>query len=211
MGFLNTQDLIAHHVALREASFDLQDPPSYSSEAPTILKVNLGESSEDKISDGKNKAVAPSKSIPSAIRFGSSDPIELYKPPMDGMGKNSIAVSNFSAEIAKSFETTESQTKALNDKALLQTKKRLLKSPVAVAPALDTRIPASTHSVADSETHVEVSDFDSYVEGDNTELKLMRGAAKYKDCVLDIPLSFVKNLSAYQRSRLEENGFHTVS
>lgn len=207
MGFLNTEDVIAHHVALREASIDLQDPPRYSSEAPTTSKskVKLVKSSDATL--GKNKA---SKSIPSAIKFGSSEPIELYKP--GGKGKNSTTVSKFSAEIAKSSETTVSETKELNDKATQQTKKKLAESPVAVVPTLVTRIPASPHSVASSETHIEVSDFDSsYVEGDNTELMLMRGAAKYRDCVLDVPLSFVKNLSAYQRSRLEENGFHTVS
>jgi len=208
MGFLDTQDLIGHHVALREASIDLQDPPRCSSDAPTTsnLKVKLGGSSKDKISDVKNKVGMPNKSIPSAIKFGSSEPIELYK------GKNSTTVSKLSADIAKPLGTTESQKKAPIDKAVLQTKKKLAKIPVAVTPTLDTRIPASTHSIEDSETHFEVPDFDSsYVEGDNTELKLMMGAAKYKDCVLDIPLSFVKNLSAYQRSRLEENGFHTVS
>lgn len=206
MGFLNTEDVIAHHVALREASIDLQDPPRYSSEAPTTSKskVKLVKSSDATL--GKNKA---SKSIPSAIKFGSSEPIELYKP--GGKGKNSTTVSKFSAEIAKSSETTVSETKELNDKATQQTKKKLAESPVAVVPTLVTRIPASPHSVASSETHIEVSDFDSsYVEGDNTELMLMRGAAKYRDCVLDVPLSFVKNLSAYQRSRLEENGFHTL-
>lgn len=216
MGFLNTQDLIAHHVALREASIDLQDPPGYSSEAPATskLKVKLGESSKDKMSDGslgKRKAAAPAKSISSAIKFGSSEPIELYKPRTNGKGKNSTTVSKLSVEIAKPSETTESQTKALNDKAMQQIKKKLAKSPVAAAPSLDTTIPASADSVAHSETHIKVSDSDTYVEWDNTELKLMRGAAKYKDCVLDIPLSFIKNLSGYQRSRLEENGFHTVS
>lgn len=186
MGFLNTQDLIAHHVALREASIGLQDPPT---EVPKPSKVNLGESLEDKIARDRKKG----KSIPSAIKFGSSEPIELYKP---GKRKDSTTVSKVRAE------TTESPAKALVDKGMLHTKKKLAKPP-----ALDVKIPTATRSVADSETEVEVS----YLEGDNTELKLMRGALKYKDCVLDVPLGFVKNLSAYQRSRLEENGFHTVS
>lgn len=191
MGFLNTQDLIAHHVALREASIGLQDMPT---EVPKPIEVNLGESVEDKVAREKKKG----KSIPSAIKFGSSEPIELYKP---GKRKDSTTVSKVKAE------TTEIPAKALVDKGMLQTKKKLAKPP-----ALDTKIPAATHSVADPESEVEVSEFGaSYLEGDNTELKLMRGGLKYKDCVLDVPLAFVKNLSAYQRSRLEENGFHTVS
>ncbi len=43
------------------------------------------------------------------------------------------------------------------------------------------------------------------------ELILTKGASMYKDCVLDIPVSYIKNFSLYQRSRLEENGLHTVS
>lgn len=216
MGFLNTQDLIAHHVALREASIDFQDPPRYLPEAPpTKLKSKQVEAPKDEApvaTQSKNKAVASYKPVPSAIKFGSSEPIELYKPHVHGKGKNSRTESKPSAAHAKPSETTVSQIKVPHDKAVQQTKKKLAKSPVAVTITLDTRSSAGTESVGDAETHSEVSEFDSsYVDGTSTELMLMRGAAKYKDCVLDIPLSFIKNLSAYQRSRLEENGFHTVS
>jgi hypothetical protein len=210
LGFLNTQDLIAHHVALREASIDLQDPPS-----TTKLEAKLVESPKDKVpvgSHSKSKAVAPFKAVPSAIKFGSSEPIELYRPPVDGKGKKPTTESKASGENVKPSEATVSQTKAPIEKAMPQMKKKMAKSPVAVTPMVDTRSSPSTDSVGNADTHNKVSEFgSSYVEETSTELMLMRGAAKYKDCVLDIPLSFIKNLSVYQRSRLEENGFHTVS
>ena len=212
MGFLNTQDLIAHHVALREASIGLQDP---SVEAPTTeLKLKQVETFEEKAPVGthsKSKAAEPSKSVSSAIKYGSSEPIELYKPSVHGKGKNSTTESIASVENAKPSETTLNQTKAPYEKAMEQMKKKLAKNPLAVTSTLDSS-PPSTDSVGNAETHSEVLESDSsYVEGTSTELMLMRGASKYKDCILEIPLSFIKNLSVYQRSRLEENGFHTVS
>ncbi|KAG0557888.1 hypothetical protein M758_11G160300 [Ceratodon purpureus] len=214
MGFLNTQDLISHHVALREASVDLQDPPRYSSEAPaTKLKAKQVETSEGKVPVGthsKSTAVPPSKSVHSAIKFGSSEPIQLYKPPVDGKGKKSTIESKYSAEHVKPSETIVSQPKAPNEKALLQMKRKLTKSPAAVTPTLDRRSLPSIDSVGNADAQIKVSEVDSYVEETSTELILTRGAANYKDCMLDIPLGFIKNLSVYQRSRLDENGFHTL-
>lgn len=210
MGFLNTQDLFAHHIALREASIGLQDLSKYSSEIPTATTATVTQEEAPDSNHNSNKSAPFSKSFPSSIKFGSSEPIMLYKSTVDGKGKGSTTKLKVNAKIAKSSETIESQTKGSNDKAVRQTKQKFARNSVATASTLDARI-TSIADIGSSDTHNRESDFvSSSVEINSTELMLMRGAANYKDCVLDIPLKFVKNLSVYQRTRLEENGFHTL-
>lgn len=77
-------------------------------------------------------------------------------------------------------------------------KKKLVESLVVVVLMFVMRILVSFYFVVSFEIYIEVFDFDFfYVEGDNMELMFMRGVVKYRDCVFDVFLSFVKNLLVY--------------
>ena len=224
MGFFNTQDLISHQFATQEASQDLEEshedsskqhstpskPESKEADKSGIVKALQGEL--DAKSEEKFKG-RQSKPIPSAIKIGSSEPIELYKPHTDGRVESfPLATgSKVDAVNVQDAGSSSSQGYAVIEKAVQQTKKKLSRSSLALASMQVTKTPAisghDANPVLDTENSNSVP---PHVEEKLTELMLMRGAAMYKDCVLDIPVTFIKNLSVYQRSRLEENGFHTV-
>lgn len=218
MGFLDTQDLIAHHFALREASQDLQGPPQ-TKISPSSTKGR--EASQDEASEleqlqdsQKGMREAPVKSAPSAIVFGSSEPIELYNPTRNGRPNNAqpSESSTATSENVTSVDISESKSGPVQDKVARQMKKKLTRSPVEVQSLQVTNSPMegtpSRTSISETERSTTVT---AQTNESTEELLLMKGAAIYKDCVLDMPVSFIKNLSVYQRSRLEESGFHTVS
>lgn len=224
MGFFNTQDLISHQFATQEASQDLEEshedslkqhstpfkPESKEADKSGGVKALQGELHATSQEKFKGRQL---KSIPSAIKIGSSEPIELYKPHTDGRVESFPLATGSKVDPVNVQDagSTSSQGCAVTEKAVQQTKKKLSRSSLGLASMQVTKTPAisghDANPVLDTETSNSVP---PHVEEKLTELMLMRGAAMYKDCVLDIPVTFIKNLSVYQRSRLEENGFHTV-
>lgn len=222
MGFFNTQDLISHQFASQEASQDLEvvhdDYLKQHSTPPKPECKEADKSGGDKTLRGELDAKCQekfkghqSKPIPSAIKIGSSEPVELYKPHTDRRVV-SFPLATGSKVNAGTAEacSSSSQGNTVIENAVQQTKK-LSRSPLALASMQVTKTPATSGHDANHVLDAEISNsVPPRVKEKLTELMLMRGAAMYKDCVLDIPVTFIKNLSVYQRSRLEENGFHTV-
>ncbi len=221
LGFCNTRELIAHYVASREASQDLpQETQSKNSRTSRALESNIGlktrESGGDKefdrfpnsVKQVSDRAVKP---VPSAIVFGSSEPIELYNPARDRQANSNAQPTLFkgpSSDDVDPTEASENQATEVPEKVNRQVKK----VPGTVVRSKENSRTLSENVPLDSPA-VELQGHPAAVQSKTIakELILTKGASMYKDCVLDIPVSYIKNFSLYQRSRLEENGLHTVS
>ncbi|CAM6050174.1 unnamed protein product [Sphagnum compactum] len=220
LGFCNTRELIAHYVASREASQDLpQETQSKNSRTPRALESNISlktrESGGDKECNGfpnsvKQVSHRAVKAVPSAIVFGSSEPIELYNPARDRQANSNAQATLFKGASSDDVDPTdacENQATEVPEKVNRQVKK----VPGTVVRSKENSKTLSENVPLDSPA-VELQGHPAAVQSKTIakELILTKGASMYKDCVLDIPVSYIKNFSLYQRSRLEENGLHTL-
>ena len=157
MGFLNTQDLISHQFAAQEASQDLEgsheDSLKQHSTPSKPESKEAGKSGGVKALQGELDAKSQEKfkgrqlkSIPSAIKIGSSEPIELYKPHTNGRVESSPLATGLkvNAVNVQDAGSSSSQGNAVIEKAVHQTKKKLSRSSLALASMQVTKTPATS-------------------------------------------------------------------
>jgi hypothetical protein len=213
-------------VASREASQDLpQETQSKNSRTSRALESNISlktrESGGDTEFDGfpnsvKQVSDRAVKAVPSAIVFGSSEPIELYNPARDRQANSNAQATLFKGPSSDDVDPTEAtENQATENQATEVPEKvnrQVKKVPGTVVRSKENSRTLSENVPLDSPA-VELQGHPAAVQSKTIakELILTKSASMYKDCVLDIPVSYIKNFSLYQRSRLEENGLHTVS
>ena len=104
------------------------------------MRGELDAESEEKF---KGRQLKP---IPSAIKIGSSKPIELYKPHTDCRVDSFALVirSKVNAVNVQDAGSSSSQGNAVIEKAVHQTKKKLSRSSLALASMQVTKTPATS-------------------------------------------------------------------
>ncbi|KAG6553049.1 hypothetical protein Mapa_005386 [Marchantia paleacea] len=195
IGFENLQDLLDHDCASTEASRGLQNNTK-DGKVPVVRSYT---SPEKEVSQAMKKQMIEGKTLPTprspvhpGIMFGSSQPIELFN-----LGGQSTSVSSSQIVDVKN-EVTETRSSVPAKGRKVASVKKAKRSIARVA---------ADGSVA-PESKVEQVASTLKIDGKNVTSSKR---ASLKDAWgLDMPMSSIKCLSTYLRSRLEENGFVTM-
>lgn len=188
-------------VAFQEANQDLNCAEKQLEEqklCDLVSKRDLGDSS------GALEALSHLRlSSHPAIVFGSSDPVELYDP---GRGGNDVVMpaSQDSSPRPRSRETVTLTGQDMSVDDLMKKKKNKLQS------VLDRSSTKSEPARAGPRVGIRAVDLVMQHENKNASKNKVGGVSSWDDGVLRTLISKIDVLPYGARSRLEENGFHTV-